>query len=61
MAPPQLPIASPAAIKIDNSFNWEDFKQRVRKGIDRCMSRSGEHLKDEVYFKSTLNKQNDYI
>ena len=26
----------------------ERFEQRVRRGIDRCMSRSEEHLKDEV-------------
>lgn len=52
MAPPQLPMASPTtAIKIDDPLDWEAFKQRVRRGIDRCMSRSGEHLKDEVHLR----------
>ena len=52
MAPPQLSIAS-TAIKINDHFNWEEFKQRLRKGKDRCMSKSGEHLKDEVDFNSS--------
>ena len=58
MAPPQLPMASPTtAIKIDDPLDWEAFKQRVRRGIDRCMSRSGEHLKDEVGFILPLSSK----
>ena len=61
MAPPQSPIALLAtAIKIDDPFDWEAFKQRARRGIDRCMSRSGEHLKDEVEPKPSPIKQRDW-
>jgi hypothetical protein len=62
MAPPQLPIASSTtSIKIDDPFDWEAFKHRVRRGIDRCMSRSGEHLKDEVWSNSMLIKEKLHI
>jgi hypothetical protein len=30
------------------SFDFEDFKDRIRSGLSKCMSHSSAHLKDEV-------------
>lgn len=32
------------------SFDFEDFKDRIRSGLSKCMSHSSAHLKDEVDF-----------
>ena len=45
---PPFSAASTTAVHIGKPLQWNDLIHRVRLGIDGCMSRSGEHLKDEV-------------
>jgi hypothetical protein len=36
------------------SFDFEDFKDRIRSGLSQCMSHSSQHLKDEVGLLATI-------